>query len=73
VSPNELRIHIDRRHKAKEPPKEELTVSTPIPAKSKIVEAMSNDKASVSSTKVSESFTIDTSSNIASNLKDKPN
>jgi hypothetical protein len=47
VSPNELRIHIDRRHKAKEAPKEELTVSTPIPTKSKVIETRSNDKTSV--------------------------
>lgn len=56
VSPNELRIHIDRRHKAKEAPKEEITVSTPIPTKSKIIETRSNDKTSNSSTKISESF-----------------
>ena len=74
VSPNELRTHIDRRHKAKEQPKEEIVVSTPIPNKSKIIDLGSNDKSSISSTKVSESIQIDTTSNTpAKAVSDKPN
>lgn len=36
ASPDQLRIHIERRHKAVEQPKEELVVSTPVPTKSKV-------------------------------------
>lgn len=60
VSVDQLRVHIDRRHKAVEQPKEQLTVSTPVPTKSKIVDSTPHPAKSKDIVPKQQTMQIDT-------------